>query len=121
MTGKIDRIDRLADGTLEIIDYKTGNIESAIKSSYKFQLGIYALAAEKINHPLFRRSNNKVKLSLYYLEAMQKITTEIEKKDLESVEEKIIKTVEEIEESDFLCSKNMLCKDCEYKLLCSVA
>lgn len=28
MTGSVDRIDLLPDGTLRIIDYKTGNIKS---------------------------------------------------------------------------------------------
>lgn len=120
VTGKIDRIDRLPDGTLEIIDYKTGNIDSAIKSSYKFQLGIYALAAERINHPLFRRGEkNKILLSLFYIESGKKITTEITDKELKAIEEKIIEKVKAIEVSDFLCSKNLLCKNCEYRLLCT--
>ena len=40
--GKVDRVERLGDGSLHIIDLKTGNRESA-----KLQLGIYKVALEK--------------------------------------------------------------------------
>ncbi|MDO7835315.1 double-strand break repair protein AddB [Sphingobium sp. HBC34] len=48
LMGKADRVDRLADGTLGIIDYKTGKPPSArqVKGGYALQLGLLGLIAE---------------------------------------------------------------------------
>ena len=43
-TGKIDRIDRLPGGGIEVIDYKTGNPGSQKGVHESLQLSIYALA-----------------------------------------------------------------------------
>ena len=42
--GQIDRIDRLPSGGIEVIDYKTGRIESQKDVDESLQLSIYALA-----------------------------------------------------------------------------
>jgi len=46
--GRADRIDRLADGSLAIIDYKTGRVPSKaeVKAGYALQLGLLGLIAE---------------------------------------------------------------------------
>ena len=43
--GQIDRIDRLPTGGIEVIDYKTGRLESQKGVDESLQLSIYALAA----------------------------------------------------------------------------
>jgi ATP-dependent helicase/nuclease subunit B len=47
--GKFDRIDRLADGGLAIVDYKTGSPPSgkAVAQGYSLQLGLLGLIAEQ--------------------------------------------------------------------------
>ncbi len=47
--GKADRIDRLADGTLAIVDYKTGGPPSvkSVADGYSLQLGLLGLIAEQ--------------------------------------------------------------------------
>ncbi|ODP37345.1 double-strand break repair protein AddB [Sphingomonas turrisvirgatae] len=49
LMGKFDRIDRLGDGTLGIVDYKTGQPPStkAVKAGYSLQLGLLGLIAER--------------------------------------------------------------------------
>ena len=49
LNGRADRIDRLDDGTLAIVDYKTGNAPSAkaVKAGYSMQLGLLAAIAER--------------------------------------------------------------------------
>jgi ATP-dependent helicase/nuclease subunit B len=49
LTGKFDRIDRLADGTLAVIDYKTGKPPSpaAVREGFSLQLGLLGLIAER--------------------------------------------------------------------------
>jgi DNA helicase-2/ATP-dependent DNA helicase PcrA len=96
-------------------------MSKSTKSSYKFQLCLYALAASKINKPFFKKDLDKIKLTLFYIESGEKFTETVTAKDLVAVEEKIQKKVKEIEESDFSCNKNILCANCEYKMLCNVA
>jgi len=47
--GKVDRIDRLADGGLAIVDYKTGKPPSRrqVEQGFALQLGLLGLIAEK--------------------------------------------------------------------------
>ncbi len=49
LKGKVDRIDRLADGTLAIVDYKTGKPPSnaQVHAGYAMQLGLLGLIAEQ--------------------------------------------------------------------------
>ena len=48
LTGKADRIDRMPDGTIGIVDYKTGKPPSAkkVRAGYALQLGLLGLIAE---------------------------------------------------------------------------
>jgi ATP-dependent helicase/nuclease subunit B len=57
--GRADRIDRMADGTLAIVDYKTGTPPSKpqVKAGYALQLGILGLIAQ---HGKFERDGNVV-------------------------------------------------------------
>lgn len=49
LTGKFDRIDRLPDGMLAVIDYKTGKPPSpaAVRAGFSLQLGLLGLIAER--------------------------------------------------------------------------
>jgi ATP-dependent helicase/nuclease subunit B len=49
LSGTFDRIDRLADGGLAIVDYKTGQPPSprAVRAGYSLQLGLLGLIAEE--------------------------------------------------------------------------
>lgn len=49
LSGRYDRIDRLADGRLAVIDYKTGKPPSptAVRAGYSLQLGLLGLIAER--------------------------------------------------------------------------
>ncbi|MBD3730186.1 MAG: PD-(D/E)XK nuclease family protein [Sphingomonadales bacterium] len=51
--GKADRIDRLEDGTLAVVDYKTGQPPSngQVKAGYALQLGTLGLMAEQGGFP----------------------------------------------------------------------
>lgn len=118
--GRIDRIDRIDNG-IEIIDYKTTDLLDRQLPDEKelarnLQLSIYALAVEHVKHPLFE--TDKVVLSLFFLDRGIKVSTVRTKKQLEQARKEILEWRRKIEISDFSCSGNFWCKNCEYKLFC---
>ncbi len=121
--GKIDRVDELPGGRIEIIDYKTGAPPAGgwtqKKLDHDLQLTFYALAATIMKEKPFGRKPEEVKLTLYYFDGHKKISTVRTKSDLEKAKKEIFKIRDEIEKSDFRCTHGMLCNNCEYKLLCS--
>lgn len=118
--GRIDRVDDLGNGEIEVIDYKTGaTIPSQREVDKNLQLCFYALAATKIPMEPFNKTPDKIKLSLYYLEQQEKMSTVRTAKQLEGAVAEIYKVKEEIEKSDFGCSNHIFCQTgCEFSLFC---
>ncbi|MBP7832604.1 MAG: ATP-dependent helicase [Candidatus Levybacteria bacterium] len=116
--GKIDRIDATSTG-IEIIDYKTGEDNPKASKAHELQLAMYALAAIRVKDPVLNRRPDEITLSLYFLEGNSKKSMTFTQEDLEKFEDELVSKIEEIEKSDFKCSKNVLCVNCEYKLLCN--
>jgi len=120
LAGRIDRVDKLGEKKIEIVDYKTGdNVPDEKRLANDLQLTFYALAAMEVKDNIFNRDPKDVLLSLYFLEKGQKFTTIRTKEQLEEAKEEILKKAEEIEKSDFSCSGISICTKCEYKILCS--
>ncbi len=116
--GKIDRVDEDGKG-IHIIDYKTGaNPLTQKEADNDLQLCIYAMAASLIPEDPFNRKPEDVKLSLYYFDTPQIVTTKRTLKQIEKAKKEILNFKKQIEESDFKCSGNILCEKCEYKLFC---
>ena len=116
--GKIDRIDAVNEG-IEIIDYKTGEENPKAKTAHELQLAIYALAATRVKDPIFNKDPDKITLTIHFLEGNHKKSMKFSNADLEKLEDELLEKIKEIENSDFKCSGNVLCKNCEYKMICS--
>ena len=92
--GKIDRIDEVKDGW-KIIDYKTGRPKEKLSPEDREQLLIYQMATNSL-------MDGEVKeLAYYYLENGTQVPFAGTKEEIAKLQEKIIKTIGEIEKFDF--------------------
>jgi len=114
--GRIDRADKMEDGTLEVIDYKTGKAKSQKEVDSDQQLMIYAMAARDC----FGKSAGKT--TLYFLDEDVKVSAKPDIKALEKTKEKIIEIADEINKSDFAPTPSKFkCPFCPYKKICDKA
>lgn len=118
--GKIDRVDELADGCIEIIDYKTGRTPDKKEVDTNMQLTFYALAAHFMKEPPYAKKCEEIKLSLYYFEEQKKLSTTRTMEQLLGAIEEIYKVRKEIEASEFKCQRHMFCENCEFSLFCKM-
>jgi DNA helicase II / ATP-dependent DNA helicase PcrA len=117
--GKIDRIDALPDGRIEIIDYKTGRMPTQREADTNLQLSLYAMAASELPGTVFKRPVDQIVLSLYFFDTQEKLTTTRTLDQLNAEKQTILDIAREIETSDFRCSANPLCASCEYHMFCT--
>ncbi|MBU0706114.1 ATP-dependent helicase [Patescibacteria group bacterium] len=116
ITGRIDRADRLPDGTLEVIDYKSGKSKSQKDVDKDQQLMIYALAARDC----FGLPASK--LTLYFLDDDLKVSTEPDSEKLDKMKGDIIETADQINKSDFAPTPSkFVCGFCPYNKICDRA
>ncbi|MGC9048980.1 MAG: ATP-dependent helicase [Patescibacteria group bacterium] len=111
--GKIDRVDRLADNSFEIIDYKTGKVKGQdLTLEDKEQLLIYQIAGQNLLREKIK------KLTYHYLDDNSKVSFLGSEEDLNQMKEKMIRTIEEIKRSDFPPKPGMMCRSCDFFGIC---
>jgi DNA helicase-2/ATP-dependent DNA helicase PcrA len=111
--GAIDRVDVLPDGTLEIIDYKTGHPKTApLPYDDKRQLILYQVFLEEF---LGRKVSQ---LSYYYLEGGYKVSFEAKDKEIEKLRQQINAEIALIKQGSFPPKPSELCKYCDFNNIC---
>jgi len=119
LTGKIDRIDKLNDGTIEITDYKTAKrLPPQIDADHNSQLSIYCLGFLLRWPHLAKQGPGKIKLTLYYLRHGETLTSKRTKEQLEETKEEIWEAISKIEKANFKPIPSPLCDWCGYKNIC---
>jgi DNA helicase-2/ATP-dependent DNA helicase PcrA len=112
IVGRIDRVDKLADGRVVITDYKTGKPLSQEDADESLQLSVYALAArEKWGY----RADH---LAFYNLSENTSVLTHRNEAQLQAAKAKVEDVAHNIAEGKFDAKPSFSCRFCAYRLLC---
>ena len=114
--GRVDRVDRLPDGSYELIDYKTGERKSEAELENDLQLALYRLAAREA-WELEAGTG-----SYYYVLDADKVAAPIRPDDAERVERTVLEVGEGVLGQDFEPRPApTTCSWCDYRLICPAA
>lgn len=108
ISGKFDRIDKLENGNLRIVDFKTGKSKNGIN-----QLELYKLLAE-MN---FGKRVDEV--SYHYLNDGKVKTYDVAHVDIKDIKSKILDKIQVIRSNkEFGPTRTRLCDHCDFKEIC---
>lgn len=113
--GKIDRIDKGEQESIEILDYKTGkpNTKKTLADFEKLQLLIYQLALKRV----FGLSTKK--LTYYYLNNCSFVSFMPKGDEAENTEKELARRIEAVKNSDFAPRPGFpQCNYCDFKNIC---
>jgi len=111
--GRVDRIDKLADGQYELVDYKTGRPRSKSDLWDDIQLPLYSLAAK-------RAWGAEAKtLTYHYILDDTKVQIPTEQIDTDSVVEQMNTVAEHVQSQEFEPKPSFAaCSNCHFKVIC---
>ncbi|MCE5192881.1 MAG: PD-(D/E)XK nuclease family protein [Candidatus Cryosericum sp.] len=117
-TGIVDRIDRVSDNVLRIVDYKSSKPRSASTlSSHRFQVALYAAALAQQDE--FK--GQRFLLQTYYLrENLKAELTEGTETYMDKSRQVVTTTAHRILTGDFQAKRGSSCFSCDYRTVCPV-
>lgn len=120
--GKIDRIDRHPDGTIEVVDYKTGRSKGQAEVDRDEQLSTYALAlrSSAVRDPATGEPLPSASLlSLYFTESGEKRSTTRTDGQLDAHAAHLAELARRIRSGDFAATPSYnTCGWCDYRRVC---
>jgi DNA helicase-2/ATP-dependent DNA helicase PcrA len=119
LRGRVDRVDRLADGSgeqYELIDYKTSRPKTAEQLADDVQLSLYALAAREAWDLESSRQ------AYYYVLDDLKVPVPRSERDAESVNDIVLEVGDGILAQEFEPTPSpAACSICDYRIVCPAA
>jgi len=112
VAGRIDRIDSRPDGTVAIIDYKTGKARAQEDADESLQLSLYAIAARD------KWGYNVGALIFHNLEENVPVITSRSSAELLAARERVKAVAQSIAEGRFEAKPGNHCNYCAYRSLC---
>ena len=113
ITGKIDRIDRLPSGGIEVIDYKTGRAWGQKGVDESLQLSVYALACRDA---LGLGAPERV--TLYFTELALRLSTTRSDEQLDLARADVLARVARMRAGEFAATPGKPCEWCDYRAMC---
>lgn len=117
LSGRVDRIDRHADGSLEILDYKSGRWDTTPEEvANDLAMSCYQLILQRL-HPEAR-----VFATIYCLRSGIQASAEVSGADLDRFEQDLRVLADEILDLDYATLEPTpldICPSCEFYSLCS--
>jgi DNA helicase II / ATP-dependent DNA helicase PcrA len=116
LRGRVDRVDRMADGRYELIDYKTGRPKAPAQLRDDVQLALYAVAAREA-----WSLESSVQSYLYVLDD-QKVPLPDDANDAEWIAETVREVADGILGQGFEPTPSYAaCSICDYRIACPAA
>jgi DNA helicase-2/ATP-dependent DNA helicase PcrA len=116
LRGRVDRVDRLPDGSYELIDYKTGRAKTEAELRSDVQLSLYQMGA---------RDSWRVETSAqsyYYVLENEKVPVAHSEEELERVRATVAEIGEGILAQEFEPRPSReVCPFCDYRIICPAA
>jgi superfamily I DNA/RNA helicase/RecB family exonuclease len=112
VAGRIDRIDRRPDGTVTIVDYKTGKARDQDDADESLQLSLYAIAAKE------KWGYDVGALTFHNLEENVPVITTRSEAELTAARNRVQDAAEQIADGKFAPNPGMHCSFCAYRSLC---
>jgi DNA helicase-2/ATP-dependent DNA helicase PcrA len=116
VSGRVDRVDRLPDGSYELIDYKTGRPKTRDQLKEDVQLSLYAVGAREAweldaSHQAY----------LYVLDD-EKVPVERDAADRDWITETVMEVAEGISAQGFEPTPSYsACSTCDFRIICPAA
>lgn len=108
---KMDRLDRIGDNDVAIVDYKTGKPKTQEDADDSLQLSIYALAARQMGL-------TAASLVFINLENCTAVESSRTLDELRETETKVLKVAAKIAAGEFDPSPGLQCNGCSYHSIC---